>query len=317
MKGQTVSEGLQSFIISHRRLIEDALRKYLPLSSQPGASRLNEAIEYAIFPGGKRIRPVLTLIAAKLASGNIERALPAACAMEFLHTSSLILDDLPSMDDADLRRSRPSLHLAFGEDMALLAALTLLNQSYSLLIRSACQCVDSNAVELLIQETTCAIGSDGMIGGQVADLEFRADRGLAESLATRNLKTTSLMRLTMIAGAIVCAARAEEISALGLFGQCLGAAYQIMDDLFDGICESDTTGKTAGQDARHLRSNFVSEFGIEYAHSLASGFIEQGKAAIANKFEGREEVGLLTDAADLILSGFNMSEILASVARSA
>lgn len=310
-----MSEGLQNFIASYRGLIEDTLRTYLPLSSRSGAQRLNEAIEYAVFPGGKRIRPALTLIATSLTGNDLTRALPAACGIEFLHTSSIILDDLPSMDDAGLRRGRHALHLVFGEDTALLAALSLLNRSYALFALSARESENSDAIKRLIEEASRAIGSDGMIGGQAADLELRAENSSVESLATRNLKTTALMRLTMIAGAIACGGQEEDISALAIFGDCLGAAYQIHDDLIDEIYESDVTGKTARQDARHLRSNFASELGVEGANNLALSLIEQGKSAIIDRFESREEAALLINAADMIVSGFCTTDFLVNTAR--
>lgn len=301
-------------MLSNRCLIEEALREHLPLSSRPGTQRLNEAITYSVFPGGKRIRPALALIAAKLVSDDITGALPAACAVEFLHTSSIIFDDLPSMDDADIRRGCPALHIAFGEDVAMLAALSLLNQSYALL---ACASSRSEIMVRLITEAASAIGSNGMIGGQAADLELGSGCGSVEAFATRNLKTTALMRLTMIAGAMACGANIDDCSALSLYGECLGAAYQIRDDILDETGESRITGKPAKQDARHLRSNFLCELGMEGAYNLAASFIEQGKAAISDRFGIREKVILLTDTADLIMSGFDKADALVNTARSA
>src|SRR5690242_4830609 len=124
-----MTDRLANFIAAHGPALEAALERWLPLSNQAGAERLNEALRYAVFPGGKRLRPMLTIIATKLVAGDVQKALPAACAVEFLHSSSLILDDLPAMDDADLRRGRPSVHLFCGEGIATLAALTMLNQA--------------------------------------------------------------------------------------------------------------------------------------------------------------------------------------------
>ena len=135
---QTSSENLARFVASERPAVESELRKHLPVSSLPGARRLNDALEYAVFPGGKRLRPALALLASTLAGASREQSLSIACAVEFLHSSSLVLDDLPSMDDANLRRSRRALHLVFGEGMAVLAAVALLNQSYVLLANAAC-----------------------------------------------------------------------------------------------------------------------------------------------------------------------------------
>src|SRR5215210_4584031 len=126
------------FVVSERDGVEAALRRSLPVSTLARAARLNEALEYAVFPGGKRLRPALALLASRLAGAARARALGVACAVEFLHTSSLILDDLPSMDDAGVRRARPALHLVYGEGVAVLAAVALLNQSYALLSEAAC-----------------------------------------------------------------------------------------------------------------------------------------------------------------------------------
>src|SRR5215813_12984430 len=132
-----MSENLLEYVARRRRSIEAALDGFLPLSSQSHARRLNEALRYAVFPGGKRWRPLLTLLGAELVEVSTGDAMPAACAMEFLHTSSIIFDDLPAMDDADLRRGVPALHRVYGEGVAVLAALALLNESYGLLARAA------------------------------------------------------------------------------------------------------------------------------------------------------------------------------------
>jgi geranylgeranyl diphosphate synthase type II len=287
-----VSEELFNFIGDHRSIIDVALAERLPVSSQRGAERLNEAIEYATIPGGKRLRPVLTLLGTALVGGQMERALPAACAVEFLHTSSLILDDLPAMDDADLRRNRPSLHLVYGEAVATLAALALLNRAYGLFAESGSA--------RLIYEATRAIGEDGMIGGQAADLRLSVDGGSVETLASRSLKTTALMRLTLIAGAIACGAGESDRAALEEFGECLGAAYQIRDDILDEIDDSGLAGKTVRQDERHLRHSFIAELGAEGASHMALSLIEQGKSAIIERFGDRREARLLVAAADII-----------------
>src|SRR5262249_3699407 len=147
---------LPNFITLHQPMIEAALEQSLPLGAQHGRERLNEALRAAIFPGGKRWRPILTLLGTMTAGGDTRSALPIACAIEFLHSSSLILDDLPAMDDARLRRGRAALHLIYGEGLALLTALALLNQAYALLA--------SAGPNSLIAEAARCIGTDGMIG---------------------------------------------------------------------------------------------------------------------------------------------------------
>ncbi len=294
-----MTKQLANFIAAHGPALETALHHWLPLSEKAGAEPLNEALRYALFPGGKRLRPMLTLIGTKLIAGDMQRALPAACALEFLHTSSLILDDLPAMDDADLRRGRPTVHLACGESMALLAALALFNQAYALLAHTAAPKV----VEKLLAEAAYCLGSDGMIGGQAVDLAMRGGSVGPEALASRNLKTTALMRLTMTAGAIACGAAEADVTALARFGECLGLAYQVCDDLLDELGDSKLTGKPAWQDTRHRRPTFVTELGVAGAQRLAVTLAEEGGLALRERFRDCHEVSLLTDTMEQVLSG--------------
>ncbi|MDQ6708853.1 MAG: polyprenyl synthetase family protein, partial [Acidobacteriota bacterium] len=164
--------------MSYRALIEMALNRRLPVARLCRSDRLNEAIRYAVFPGGKRMRPILTLLGAEAAGGDLETALGPACGVEYLHASSLIFDDLPAMDNARLRRGEPALHLVFGEDIALLAAVALFNQAYALF---------GSSVQLMAEATSC-IGVNGMVGGQAVDLEYRGEPDASQ-------KTTALMRL--------------------------------------------------------------------------------------------------------------------------
>ena len=274
-------------------MIEAALEQSLPLSAQRGAERLNEALRAAVFPGGKRWRPILTLLGTMAGGGDAQSSAPIACAIEFLHTSSLILDDLPAMDDAKLRRGRAALHLIYGEGLALLAALALLNQAYALLAQAG--------AGRLIEEAALCIGTDGMIGGQAADLDIRASRGDSHALASRQLKTTALARLTISAGAIAAGADERDIAALSRYGECLGAAYQIRDDLLDESGESATIGKNVGQDARHLRSTFTAQFGAEGARRLALNLLAEGKQALLERFGACQTASLLIDAADMVI----------------
>jgi geranylgeranyl diphosphate synthase, type II len=290
-----MSDRLTNFITLHQPMIEAALEQSLPISAQHGAERLNEALRAAVFPGGKRWRPILTLLGAMTAGGAAQSALPIACAIEFLHTSSLILDDLPAMDDAKLRRGRAALHLIYGEGFAMLAALALLNQAYALMAR-----VGTN---ILIAEAARCIGPDGMIGGQAADLDIKASRGESRALASRQLKTSALARLTIIAGAIAAGAGERDIAALARYGECLGAAYQICDDLLDELSESAAIGKNVGQDARHLRSTFTAQFGAEEAQRMALSLLAEGEQALRERFGERQIASLLIEAADLVIGG--------------
>ncbi len=299
----TMPEKLDAYINRRRGLIEAALEEHLPLSAQPHARRLNDALRYAVFPGGKRWRPVLTLLSAELVGVSTRNATIAACAMEFLHTSSIIFDDLPAMDDADLRRGIPALHRAFGESVALLAALALLNESYGLLARAARESGHCETSARLIIEAAKCVGGNGMIGGQAVDLALRGASQGPDAIHSRNLKTMALMRLTMMAGAVAGGAGDAAATTLGDFGESLGIAYQIRDDLLDDLCAGDELGKPARQDARHSRSTCVTEMGVEGARRLAAGLIEDGTASLREKFGARHEVDLLSEAAMMILEG--------------
>jgi geranylgeranyl diphosphate synthase type II len=235
--------------------IEASLRTHLPRSNRSLGGQLDKALEYAVFSGGKRLRPLMTLLGTRVASGSTTEALPAACAVEFVHASSLILDDLPCMDDAALRRGKPTLHEVFGEDIALLAAIALLNQAYAIFGRTP----------ELIREATECIGLEGMIGGQSLDLDPEGAGNV--SLTDRNRKTSALTRLALTAGAIACNAPRDQVSALARTGQCFGEAYQVYDDVLDRKAQSAQTGKTAGQDKRHNRPSHAAEFDLAECES--------------------------------------------------
>lgn len=295
-----------AFVAANRPRIEAALGEWLPLAAAPGAERFNDALMYSVFPGGKRLRPLLTLIASGLGGASGEQALKLSCAVEFIHTSSLVLDDLPCMDDAALRRNRPALHIAFGEGVAVLVAVALLNQSYALLASAARDGGLADRLPRLIEETASCVGSSGMIAGQAAEFALSGGRGGWASLESRDLKTTALMRLAMIAGAVSAGADESDVAALAAFGESLGRAYQIYDDLLDTLGDQQGSGKSAGQDSRHRRPTAVEGLSREEIRGLAGDILEGGKGALA-RFEGRPEAALLRAAADEIFSRFGVA----------
>lgn len=292
------------FIASNRQRLEGALNHHLPVADAPGTERFNEALRYAVFPGGKRLRPHLTLLASGLGGASDEQALMLSCAVEFIHTSSLILDDLPAMDDAELRRNSPALHIMFGEGIAVLAAVALLNQAYALFADSARDGAQAERLPHLIGEAAGCIGNSGMIAGQAAELVLSGARADDSVLSSRELKTTGLMRLMMVAGGIINGATDSDLGALATFGERLGKAYQIYDDLADTLGDRQSTGKSVGQDLRHLRPTAVRGVSSEEVRRLATGVVESGKDALA-RFGGRPEAQLLRSAADYIVAGFN------------
>lgn len=231
------SPNLWRYVEKYRQAIESVLREHLPLAPPNIETRFNEAVEYALFSGGKRLRPVLTLLGAELIGGRAEDFLTASAAVEYIHTSSLIFDDLPCMDDANERRGQTSLHEKFGEGLAVLVGIGFLNVSYALVF------INRNySPGLMIaahREIVECVGAAGMIGGQSVDLalakaananDFSVDDDF-ESI--RNLKTSALMRLALRVGAILAGANASQLEQLSRFADLLGEAYQLSDDLLD------------------------------------------------------------------------------------
>jgi len=271
-----------------REKIEEALRANMPQAHTRLATRLNQAIEYTLFPGGKRLRPVLCLLSTGAAAGQVRMldSLPEACAIEFLHASSMVFDDLPCMDDAQMRRGKPAVHVEFGEHFALLAGIALLNRAYELLGSSPA----------LIAEAARCVGVDGMVGGQAIDLGGNSSDFSADDLQERNSKTSALIRLAMTAGAISQGVSRERIEALGLAGDCIGRAYQVFDDLLDHL----KTGKTPGQDARHGRPSHASQDQSAVAAREAESLVKRAKSSIVSAFEETQGVQQLIGFIDLI-----------------
>ncbi len=304
-----MGQQLLEFATLYRREIENSLAAFLPASSQNCTARFNEALHYAMFPGGKRWRPLLTLIAGSIVGASKESLLPAACAIEYLHTSSMIIDDLPAMDDADLRRGKPALHLAYDESTALLVSLALMNKSYALFDKSCRISGKAKATGQIIQEATKCIGEEGMIGGQIVDLEMGNDFYAKDYLNSRNLKTSALMRLMMTVGAIANGCTDNEINALADYGDALGMAYQICDDLLDEIGDYRLVGKTVNQDARHRRHNYVAEYGVEGGACLAQNLIKKADTDLRRYFGASNSVDMLSEATTMILSLSKLNSI--------
>ena len=227
---------LWQYVEKYRARIEKSLREFLPLAPPQIETRFNEAARYALFSGGKRLRPVLTLLGAELVGGNAEKYIPAAVAGEFIHTSSLIFDDLPAMDNSSERRGKESLHEKFGEGLAILVAIGFLNSAYGLVfVNHKDQPERAFAAHAEIVE---CVGAAGMLGGQSVDLALAKGAGdfnasSAEFESVRNLKTSALMRLSLRVGAILAGANSAELDNLSRFAEHLGDAYQLSDDLID------------------------------------------------------------------------------------
>jgi geranylgeranyl diphosphate synthase, type II len=251
---------LPSFFADYQRLIDAELRRLVP----DGSGAVHQSMAYTVHAPSKRVRPVLTLLTADLCGGPAPRAVPAAAVMELIHASSLILDDLPSMDDAPLRRGRPANHLAFGEATAILAAFGLLDLAFGTLARGYQPDLAARLTALVAD----AVGPDGLIGGQSLDLLATEQEISFETLERIHRgKTGALFSAAATAGALIAGGSGESIAALAAFAKNLGLAFQIVDDLLDVEGDTKETGKVVRADAR--KTTFVSFSGVQGARTLA------------------------------------------------
>lgn len=282
---------LWQYVERHRPNIEKSLREFLPLAPPKIETKFNEAVEYALFSGGKRLRPVLTLLGAELFGAKAEMVLPAAVAGEFIHTSSLIFDDLPCMDNASERRGKTSLHEKFGEGLAVLVAIGFLNASYALVFVNHAN-LPERAMQAHAELVEC-IGASGMLGGQSVDLALAKGAGNSantEFEAVRNLKTSALMRLSLRVGAILAGANTIDLVTLSRFAELLGDAYQLSDDLID--LEED------GEIFNENQQTFALEQGKSAAKRQLNQKIEEAKRLLVDNFlpsEARSCLIQLTD----------------------
>jgi geranylgeranyl diphosphate synthase, type II len=266
---------LERTLEDRRQRVEAALRRLVAPGHAPA---VEAAIETSLFAPAKRLRPILSLLVAEVLKGDPEAVLPAGCAVEMVHTASLILDDLPSMDDAKTRRGRPTCHVAHGEATAVLAAFALLNRAFEILAEGWEGGPDATGRGKVARELARAIGTDGMIAGQSVDL-FMTDRAIdfptLEFIHSR--KTGALFMASAALGAQVARARPAEVAAVVAYAKNLGLAFQIVDDLIDATGGAEA-GKDVGKDLK--KTTFVSFSGVEGASTLARELIAASLAAL-------------------------------------
>ena len=264
---------LPAFITSHIAAIERELDRVTPPdSAQPQA--LHRAMRYTLLAPSKRVRAVLTLLSADVC-GSSEGALPAAAAIELIHASSLILDDLPALDNADLRRGRPSNHVAHGEAMALMAAFNLFNLAFQTIARA----YEPALARQLTALVAGSVGSEGLIGGEVEDLLATESSISFEALELiHRWKTGALFVAAAVAGALTAGARQDQVAALTAYAKNLGLAFQIVDDLLDVEGDPAETGKPRMADAR--KTTFVSFSGVDGARELAGELCQTATVAL-------------------------------------
>lgn len=278
------------YLSERSRLVERALERWLAEVASSVEPRLLEAMRYSLLSGGKRVRPILLLAAAEAAGGEVEPSLPFACAVEMVHTYSLIHDDLPAMDDDPVRRGRPSSHVAFGEGTAILAGDALLTEAFAVMSRSVDRAeVPPSRALAAIAELAVAAGAQGMVGGQTADILAEgqaAELARVESIHRR--KTGALLRAAIRMGAIVADAEAAALERLTAYGDRIGLAFQIADDLLDETGNTFATGKAAQRDRERHKSTYPSALGVEAARALLRDTLDAGLAALAG-FDDRAE----------------------------
>lgn len=265
--------------------VEDWLDRLLPSGEEP-PGQIHEAMRYSVFAGGKRLRPILAIATGEVFSVGADEVLPAACALEMIHTYSLIHDDLPAMDDDTLRRGRPTCHIVFGEAMAILAGDALLTHAFRTL--AAFGPKDDATRLRIISEVAEAAGTvKALIGGQVLDLQSEGKQiDGAELEQIHRAKTGALIRASVRVGAIIGGASEREFAQLTEYGEKAGLAFQIADDLLDETASSEELGKTAGKDRAEQKATYATLYGVEKARQHAARLCSE--AIEAAQLDGRQ-----------------------------
>ena len=266
-KSRLDSMALTEYLAIRKRMIDRALGRYVPdESTYP--SEIHRAMRYSLFPGGKRFRAILVVASSEAVGGKPQQVLPSACALELIHTYSLIHDDLPAIDDDDYRRGKPSTHRKFGEAIAILAGDALLSLAFSLLTENAKKSgISDRRVLAVIREVAEAIGSLGMVGGQTVDIRRKQRYTREEITYIHTHKTAAIIKVSVRVGAILAGAKPAQLRNLTKYGENIGLAFQIVDDILDASCKKE-------------ESNYVAVFGKETSQKKARELIQEAKRKI-------------------------------------
>jgi geranylgeranyl diphosphate synthase, type II len=269
---------LQTYLKEKKAIVDQALDDSLVVIKP---EKIYEAMRYSLLAGGKRIRPILCLAACELFGGQEEMSLPTACALEMIHTMSLIHDDLPAMDNDDYRRGKLTNHKVYGEDIAILAGDGLLAYAFEYVVANT-QNVAPEKILQVILRLGRAVGARGLVGGQVVDLECEGKSDI--SVETLNFihihKTGALLETSVISGAILAGASPSDLAKLTLFAQNIGLAFQIVDDILDITATQEELGKTAGKDLQAQKATYPSIWGLEESKKQAQKLIDEGITAL-------------------------------------
>ncbi|MEN9203003.1 MAG: polyprenyl synthetase family protein [Thermostichus sp. DG_1_6_bins_120] len=265
---------LEAYLSQRQSQVEEALSAAL---TPAYPERIYEAMRYSVLAGGKRLRPILCLAACELAGGSLEQAMPTACALEMIHTMSLIHDDLPAMDNDDFRRGKPTNHKVFGEDIAILAGDALLAFAFEHIAEKT-QGVPPQRVLQVIARIGHAVAATGLVGGQVVDLESEGKTVTLETLDyIHTHKTGALLEISVVSGGILGGGDMDLLARLSRYAQDIGLAFQIIDDILDITATSEQLGKTAGKDQAVAKATYPSLWGLEASRQKAEELIRSAK----------------------------------------
>jgi len=293
------SSRFEASLLDQKKRIDESLERLLPKPDVAPAI-LHESMRYSVFAGGKRLRPILALAAYEISGGREEVILPVACGLELIHTYSLIHDDLPCMDDDDLRRGQPTNHKVYGEGLAVLAGDALLTLAFECFLgRGMNESVSHATLGRLAGRIASAAGSLGLVGGQVMDVSgFSQDRRLETLESTCRLKTGRLIEVSLESGAIVAGAADSMVEAFSRYGRALGLAFQITDDILNVTGDATTMGKAVHSDASLHKVTFPELLGLDQARSHARRQVEEAKQALSPM---GEPAWFLSELADHVL----------------
>eukprot|EP00897_Mesotaenium_endlicherianum_P001706 jgi/Mesen1/1563/ME000134S00677 len=286
----------EKYMKSNAMAVNVALDAAVP---QQYPEKIHEAMRYSLLAGGKRVRPCLCIAACELVGGTREIAMPAACAMEMIHTMSLIHDDLPCMDNDDFRRGKPTNHKVFGEDVAVLAGDALLSFAFEHIAR-ATKGVPAERIVRVLADLGTAVGSEGLVAGQIVDIESEGDAtaGLDRLEYIHQHKTAALLEVSVVGGAVLGGASEDEIDRLRKYAQYIGLGFQVVDDILDVTKSTEELGKTAGKDLLTDKATYPKLIGLEKSKELAAELISKAKAQL-DIFD-QEKAGPLLGLADFI-----------------
>lgn len=273
---------IKEYIGNRKKLVDAFLQSYFSVPFQP--AKLHESVTYSLSAGGKRIRPVLCIAAFEACGGTADDVVPYATALELIHTYSLIHDDLPAMDDDDLRRGKPTNHVVFGEGMAILAGDALLTEAFVLLSdpRFKSDRMSDNRILRVVNEISFAAGEEGMVGGQAQDLLSEDAEPDVKTLSFIHAhKTAALLRASVVSGAILADADADQLDLLHTYGQNIGVAFQVVDDILDIVGETEVIGKPAGSDEKKKKMTYPKLYGLEKSKQKADELITSAIHALS------------------------------------